>query len=97
MDKRMDYIGIIYDRHDEDSSHRLNNMEAKAFLADVFDLDYHNEVHRNTAKRILEIVDVEDLGRDYSKEHIQQFFKLSNFIEISGIEHINSFQAMARL
>ena len=50
MDKRMTYIGIIYDRHDEDSSHLLNNMEAKAFLADVFDLDYHNEVHRNTAK-----------------------------------------------
>ena len=40
---------------------------------------------------------MEDLGRDYSKENIQQFFKLPNFIEISGIEHINSFQALARL
>ena len=61
MDKRMDYIGIIYERHDTNHSHCLDNREAKSFLADVFDLDYHrNEVHRHTAKKILEIIDVED-------------------------------------
>ena len=97
INKRMDYIGIIYERHDTDHSSCLNNMEAKSFLADVFDLDYQrNEVHRHTAKKILEIIDVDDSDR-YTKEHVQQFFKLPNFIEISGIEHINSFQALARL
>jgi hypothetical protein len=97
IEKRMDYISEIYDRHDADNSQCLNNMEAKSFLADVFDFDYHNEVHRNTAKKILEITDVDDLGRDYKKEHVQSFFKLPNFIEIADIEHINSFQALAKL
>ena len=31
-------------------------MEAKSFLADVFDFDYHNEVHRTTANKVLHIV-----------------------------------------
>ena len=91
IQKRMDYISLLFDRHDTDKSQTLNNMEAKQFLASVFDFDYHNEVHRNTAKKILEIIDVDDLGRDYKKEHVLSFFKLPNFIEISEIEHINSF------
>ena len=66
----MEYISEIYDRYDEDNSHSLNNMEAKSFMADVFDFDYHNEVHRNTAKKILEIIDVDDIRKDYTKERV---------------------------
>ena len=58
--RRMGYIEIIYHQHDRDQSGMLEHMEAKAFLADVFDFDYHNEVHRTTALKILEIIDVDD-------------------------------------
>ena len=69
-------------------------MEAKAFLADVFDFDYHNEVHRNAAKKILEIVDVDD-NQLYRLARFQQFFVRNDFIEIANLEHINSLHAAA--
>ena len=60
IDKRMEYIETIFFRYDKDKSGVLEHMEAKEFLANVFDFDYHNDVHRNTAKKILEIVDVDN-------------------------------------
>lgn len=92
----MEYIETIFYRHDRNHTGVLEHMEAKEFLANVFDFDYHNEVHRNTAKKILEIVDVDDT-QQYTLENMKQFFHLSNFIEISDIENINSFTALARL
>ena len=70
-------------------------MEAKAFLADVFDYDYHNEVHRDTAQKILRICDVND-NQKYELTRMQYFFTLPNFIEIADLEHIHSVDAMLR-
>lgn len=54
-------------------------MEAKAFLADVFDYDYHNAAHRETAQNILRILDTQDNGHiEYAR--VKQFFLLPNFI-----------------
>ena len=43
-------------------------MEAKAFLADVFDYDYHNAAHRDVAKSILSILDTEDTGKEREED-----------------------------
>ena len=98
---RVKYIKAIFDKHDIDGSGSLNNMEAKAFLADVFDYDYHNDLHRNVATQILTILDTEDTGKD-NEEHrviqfarVKQFFELENFIEIAQLETINSLDAVA--
>jgi len=69
-------------------------MEAKAFLADVFDYDYHNEAHRDNAKSILKIICGDSESCELSR--VQQFFALPNFVEIADLEHINSFDALAR-
>lgn len=69
-------------------------MEAKAFLADVFDYDYHNEYHRDTAQDILRILDTEDNGL-IKFARVKQFFELPNFIQISKLEAINSLDAIA--
>ena len=94
VEKRMGYITIIFKQHDRNANGVLEHMEAKAFLADVFDFDYHNEVHRNTAKKILEIIDVED-NQLYRLERFLQFFRRTDFIEIADLEHINSLNAVA--
>ena len=49
MRDRITHIRVIFNKHDIDGSNSLEMMEAKAFLADVFDYDYHNEAHRDTA------------------------------------------------
>ena len=43
--KRVGYIDIMFDRHAKGKDY-LDHMEAKAFLSDVFDYDYHHELHR---------------------------------------------------
>ena len=60
---RVKYVKVVFDKHDNNRSGELDNMEAKAFLADVFDYDYHNETHRKVAKQILNILDTEDTGK----------------------------------
>lgn len=40
--KRNQYIDIIFKRHDRNNNGHLDLMEMKAFLADVFDFDYHH-------------------------------------------------------
>lgn len=67
--KRMEYIEKIFHYHDKNNNESLEIMEAKAFLADVFDFDYHNEVHRNTAQKILDILNVDD-DNLYKLKHI---------------------------
>ncbi len=56
--KRMVYIHTIYKKHDKNENGFLDQMEMKAFLADVFDYDYHNQLHRQTAGKIMQIIDV---------------------------------------
>mmetsp|Transcript_4748 Transcript_4748/g.6259 ORF Transcript_4748/g.6259 Transcript_4748/m.6259 type:complete len:209 (+) Transcript_4748:548-1174(+) len=46
QNKRARHIEVIFNKHDHDQSGYLEEMEAKAFLADVLDFDYTNEVHR---------------------------------------------------
>ena len=58
--KRLKYIEVIYKRHDLDKSGTLNHLEAKEFLADVFDYNYRWKSHRNMAGEILRIVDVDN-------------------------------------
>ena len=58
--KRLEYIGIIFKKHDINFNGILEHLEAKSFLADVFDYDYHKESHRNIAAKILRIVDVDN-------------------------------------
>jgi len=40
------YVKVIFDKHDANSNGYLDDQEAKAFLADVFDYDYHNTFHK---------------------------------------------------
>jgi len=61
----------------------LQHLEAKSFLADVFDYDYRKKSHRSMAAKILQIVDV-DNNQLYHLIRFKQFFELPNFIEISG-------------
>lgn len=60
QEKRLEYIVTIFNKHDKNQNGYLESMEAKSFLADVFDYDYHNEVHRETAQKVLRICDVND-------------------------------------
>jgi len=73
---RIKHIKIIFDKHDVDRSGVLDNMEAKAFLADVFDYDYHNEAHRNVASQILCILDTEDTGKHREEERRIKFARV---------------------
>ena len=68
-------------------------------MADVFDFDYHNEVHRLTANKILNICGTTDHAKRpiYECKRFQQFFALPNFIEIAGLENLSSLQAMAAI
>ena len=58
--KRLEYIEVIYKRHDLNKKGTLSHLEAKAFLADVFDYNYRYKSHRNMAGEILRIVDVDN-------------------------------------
>ena len=54
-------------------------MEAKAFLADVFDYDYNNALHREIANKILHIVETRERDSNravYECERFKQFFTL---------------------
>ena len=70
-------------------------MEAKSFLSDVFEYDYHNEVHREVATKILDIIDVNNNGK-YELQRFKQFFTLPNFIEIAELETVHSLDAQLR-
>jgi len=93
---RTKYIEIIFDKHDHNRNGTLESMEAKSFLADVFDLDYHNEMHRKTANKILHIVGTTERIDDhrnqtvYEKERFKDFFVLPNFIELCDLENLYS-------
>ena len=54
-------------------------MESKAFLADVFDYDYHNETHRNVANQILNILDTEDTGKHREEDRVIKFERVAQF------------------
>ena len=71
--KRNNYIAIIFDKHDRNQDGFLGQMEMKAFLSDVFDFDYHNQLHRQTAGKIMQIIDVNNDQR-YLEQRIKQFF-----------------------
>lgn len=92
--KRRQYIAAIFDLHDPAGKGFLDHMEGKQFLSVVLDLDYHQEYHRSTAARILSIIDVENRNR-YSKEHVVKFFTLPRFVQVAGLESLNSLAAMA--
>ena len=89
--KRAEYIEVIFHKHDHDQSGKLDTMEAKSFLADVFDFDYHNADHRQTANKILRIVETQDNDSQrkiYECKRFVQFFLLPNFIEIAELENL---------
>mmetsp|Transcript_990 Transcript_990/g.1557 ORF Transcript_990/g.1557 Transcript_990/m.1557 type:complete len:434 (+) Transcript_990:220-1521(+) len=95
---RARHIEVIFKKHDHDQSGKLDTMEAKSFLADVFEFDYHNADHRATANNIMKIVGTEDKESPrtvYECKRFTQFFALPNFIEIAGLENLHSLQSMA--
>lgn len=69
---RIHYIEIIFNRHDKDRNGYLEHRESKAFLADIFDFDYNNEYHRDTATKIIEILNDEDRDTALNRHAINQ-------------------------
>ena len=59
----MSYIEAVFARHDHNNDLVQDVMEAKAFLADVFELNYRNEFHRRTAHKIMKICETKDGAR----------------------------------
>ena len=76
---RVKYIRIIFDKHDVNRNGFLDNMESKAFLADVFDYDYHNEAHRRVANQILNILDTEDTGKHREEDRVIKYERVAQF------------------
>lgn len=106
--QRIEFIRTIFKKHDTNNSGYIEHQEAKNFLADVFDFDYHNEYHRETAKKIIEILNNDERDNPVAinernlvpntrirLQEIEQFFSLPNFTDIADLENINSLHTMA--
>jgi len=97
---RQKYLEQIYSKYDKDSNGSFDERECKQFLGDCFDLDYSKEFHRDTARKIMDICEATEESDSFRKvypcRNLQQFFGLKNFIDIAGLEHLESLHAMAR-
>jgi len=56
LQNRMTHIAVVFARYDHSESQTLDVMQAKAFLREVLELDYQNELHRKRAHKILQTV-----------------------------------------
>ena len=96
---RSKYVEAIFIKHDANQNGFLDDLEAKEFLKDVFDYDYTNQFHRQTASKILDIIGEEKNShaygqKQYSLQRFQQFFSLPDFIEHANIAKLNSLDAL---
>ena len=108
---RIHYVEVVFNKHDRNRNGFLEHREAKSFLADMFDFDYHNEFHRETCTKIIHILNDDDRDAPPSRsinqhesnpastritlKNVLQFFALPNFTDIADLENINSLQTMA--
>lgn len=78
------YIEQFFDAHDESGMECLSLKQAKAFFAQVLDLNYKKSKHRKLIVKILQIVDPQD-NKSVLKENVLDFFAISGFQIINDL------------
>ena len=73
--KRLEYVEMYFDLHDEDNNGVLDLREAKHFFSTVLDLKFKKKAHRLTFLRIMKICDPEK-NKVIFKDRVLEFFKI---------------------